>query len=97
MKPKKPKLKPKTKTKPARPLFYAFALNEYRYKHLCFTVHHKQQAAEKSAYRPYRGSAYSDYAAEVIEGKDAFVKWAKECNYTIDWEKRTLTHADANA
>lgn len=88
--------------------FFAFALNEFNYKRVGFSTHKTQVTAEAHAYR-YSGqkqrarnrrwagaeSAYSDLFPQVVAGLDAFLKFAEESNYTIDWKYRVLIHPDS--
>lgn len=86
-----------------RAKFYAFALNEFQYKRVPFTMHSTQKMAEESAYklsgqgkfqhvRSGDRSAESDLYPEVISGLEQFEAWAIECNYFINWPKRELVY-----
>lgn len=75
--------------------YYAFHLNEYKYKTLYFTRHKKRETAEKFHYVPYRGSCYTDYETTIIQGKEALEKWANENYYKIDWENKVLLFDEA--
>jgi len=72
--------------------FFAFNLNEYHYRRVYFKRFLKRYNAEKWAHIPYRGTAQSDFDPTIIEGREALEKWAKECNYEIDWSKKLLTY-----
>jgi hypothetical protein len=70
--------------------YYAFALNEYRYKRISFSVHRTLKAAERAAFKfagPYKGNAYSDLEQYVLTDIEA---WADEYSYSIDWDNRIL-------
>lgn len=76
--------------------FFAFALNEWQYKRVSFTRHYALEQAEKAAYRitssRYKGSDYTDLSPEVIEGREAFIKWAEDCSYEINWKDQCLIY-----
>lgn len=72
-------------------VFYAFVVNEYHYKRISFSKHYSRIQAEKAAYRPYGGTAQSDLSPMILNGKDALIKWAEECDYAIDFEEQTLS------
>lgn len=95
---KKLKLELNLTLTPKRTEYFAFALNECNYKRVSFTRHFSRDAADKSAYRPFRheiDSYTKDLSSEVIAGRDAFITWTKECDYTIDWKNKILIHKDA--
>lgn len=84
----------------AQTKFYAFALNEYRYRVRSFTVHVSQEQAEKAAYRAargYNGTAQTDLEQIVIEGHEVFINWAEGCGYEIDWENRLIKYKGEKA
>jgi hypothetical protein len=75
--------------------YFAFAINEYRYKQISYTVHNHLRQAQISAHRmrgTYKGTPQSDMYGEIIEGLDNFKKWAVECGYDIDFENRILIY-----
>ena len=86
-----------------RARFYAFALNEFRFRRVSFTMHNTQVAAEKSAYKQsgqakFRNvrsgdrSAESDLYPQVIAGLEGFEAFALESNYEIDWDNQVLIY-----
>lgn len=93
--------------KPIRANFYAFALNEFRFKKVSFTTHRTQTEAERSAYeqsgqsarskrRDWIGaeSAHDDLYPQVVAGLEGFEVFAKESNYRIDWDERMLYYVE---
>jgi hypothetical protein len=85
--------------------YFAFALNEFRYRRVHFTKHKTKEAAEKSAYRlsgqdrrrrrrDFNGaeSANDDLYPHVLNGKAALDSWAKECNYKIDFKEMVMIY-----
>ena len=78
-----------------RRIYYAFAVNEYQYRRIPFSVHYNRVAAERAAHKfagPYRGNATSDMTEIVFEGKDKLIEWTQECAYEIDWKQRVLVY-----
>lgn len=85
--------------------YFAFALNEFKFRRISFTAHRTQEAAEASAYklsgqrrrgamRDFNGaeSAYSDLYPEIKCSREELEAWAKECHYKIDWKNRILLY-----
>lgn len=90
-----------------RARFYAFALNEFQYKRVQFSLHRTQVAAEAAAYRfsgqkrrqkrrDFNGTEapQDDLFPQVIAGLEGFEKWAKESRYKIDWTNRELIYQE---
>lgn len=79
--------------KPKRTEYYAFSINEYYFRRIYFRRFYNRVRAEKWSYVPYKGTAQSDLSPTIIEGRDAFIAWAVECDYIIDWENSLLVYA----
>lgn len=86
-----------------RARFYAFALNEFRYRRVYFTMHTTQVAAERAAYKrsgqaKFNGVRSGDRAPEsdlypqIVAGLECFEAYAKESNYKIDWPNKVLVY-----
>lgn len=73
--------------------FYTFAINEYRFRRIYFRRFYSRVKAEKWSYHPYKGNAQSDLSPEILEGRAAFIAWAVEADYIIDWENSLLIYA----
>lgn len=72
--------------------FYAFAMNEYNYKVVPFSVHKGIVPAQRAAHKaagPYKDTAQSDMHEYVEEDLEAF---ALESGYVIDWSTQRLLH-----
>jgi hypothetical protein len=86
-----------------RSRFYAFALNEFRYRRVGFTCHQTQVAAEKSAYQQSGQSRFegvrsgdrapeSDLYPQIIAGLEGLEEFARESFYDIDWDEKILIY-----
>lgn len=86
--------------------YYAFALNEYRYKKISFSVHNIQLCAERAAYKASGQAKYqhvrsgdrcaeSDLYPFVFDEKE-FLKFIKESNYKVDYKNKVMIYEENN-
>ncbi len=85
--------------------FYAFAMNEFHFRRISFTMHKTQHSAEGAAYRHSgqarrskrrdengAATAADDLYGQIIAGYEGFVAWCAQCNYRIDWDRREILY-----
>jgi hypothetical protein len=75
--------------------YFGLHLNEYAYRRVRFTKHKTRDLAEKK-HSPYFKNEESpvsqDFSTYVFQGVQELESWAKECNYSIDWDEMLLTY-----
>ncbi len=82
--------------RPTKSKFYAFEINEFRYRRVSFSVHNTliqaEKAASKNAKKFVNGVSpvNADVSPMVLQGTYGLEAWALECGYDIDWENRML-------
>lgn len=88
--------------KQKRANYYAFALNEYSYRRVSFSMHRTLVGAQKSAYkqsgqsrfigvRSGDRSAESDLYPHVFTFVE-FIEFAAESSYFINWDDQILEY-----
>ena len=75
--------------------YFGFSLNEYNYRDRPFTKHKTREAAEsrhRAHFVNYESPVSHDLEPTVLRGVEAFVAWAKECDYDIDWTEQRIRY-----